>query len=177
MEAHVKRKCWAWLAKASVGKEGKIQLSPAAALRARCPAARRVTIPNADGKRDDNPNGVPRMACNSGSGKHTPWSQPPHCRVPCLSPDTNIFSLFSYEFPYVWLLIQRARGRTTQQPELALVSSPLLPALGLLLLLTQNNSIGLLRRLPNNPYGRQPHLGEHQPHGRPGGWKENQRSC
>jgi len=96
-------------------------------------------------------------------------------RVTQLTPTSFLF--FSHAFAYVRFLIQRARGRQTQRPELALVSSPLLPALGLLLALTQNNSIGLLRRLPNNPYGCQPHLGEHQPHGRPRGWKEKQRSC
>lgn len=37
--------------------------------------AKQVTIPSADGKRDDNSNTAPWTACNSGSGKHTPRSR------------------------------------------------------------------------------------------------------
>lgn len=176
-------KYWACPAKASRDKEGEIQLSPAAALPAVCPTAspNRLQTQIRWEERRQFKHSAWITWYNSGSGKHMPRSWADFSSSPqgttSLCWCQQVFLFFSHEFAYVRSLIQGVRGRKTQQTELALVSSPLLPVLGLLLLLTQNNSIGLLWWLPNNPDRCQPHLREHQPHGWPRGWKENQRSC
>lgn len=66
--------------------------------------------------------------------------------------------------------------RKTPQLQLALISTPPLPGRGLLLHLTQDDPVGLLRRLPHDAHGRQPDLWEHQPDGGPRGCKGTQSS-
>lgn len=43
-------------------------------------------------------------------------------------------------------------------------------------LLTQDDTVGLLRRLPHDAYGRQPHFREHQPHRGAWGWR-GRKTC
>lgn len=178
----MKLKCWACPEKANAGgKEGKIQLFPAAAQQAGCPTASQRGYKPKWGWEERQQFKHSAMNDMSFRLRKTHTTEPG--RLFLLTTGYHVsqltltyFLFISHRFAYVWFLIRHARGRKTQQSELALVSSPLLPALGLLLPLTQNNSVGLLRRLPNNPYGCQPHFREHQPHRRPRGWKEKQRS-
>lgn len=55
-----------------------------------------------------------------------------------------------------------------KQRENPMAAAPLLPTLSSRLL-TEDDAVGLLWWLPDDAHWRQPHLGEHQPDGRPRG--------
>lgn len=111
----------------------------------------------------------PTVSQNSGWGKPTAWNLADLSPRHSPSADSTTFSFLQPEI----CLCARQRENPT-----AVACSGLHPCTPspLLLHLTQNDPVGLLRGLPNDADGREPHLGEHHPDGGPGGCKGTQSS-
>lgn len=101
------------------------------------------------------------------------WLRKTHSMKSCRLVPSADSSTFSFLQPEICLCARQRKNPT------AVACSGLHPYTPspLLLHLTQNDPVGLLRGLPNNADGREPHLGEHHPHGGPGGCKGTQSSA